>query len=108
MGWPILEVAAPWNSLDNVPLHMRASVKRAQDARNYADIRMPRVGDLVSINYGPHAGAPGLVTYVNPPDVRFTYPDGKEYSSGVRGVRLVQLKDGSKPPIDRRDKKKQK
>ena len=51
MGWPILEVAAPWNSLDNVPLHMRAPVKRAQDARNYADIRLPRVGDLVSINY---------------------------------------------------------
>jgi len=104
MSWDILGVAAPWNSLDNVPLHMRASVKRAQDARNYADITMPRVGDLVSINYGHHPGKPGLVTYVNAPDVRFIYPDGKEGSSGVRGVRLVQFKDGSKPPIDRRDR----
>ena len=106
MSWPILEVAAPWDSLDDVPLHMRASVKRARDARNYADITMPRVGDLVSINYGPHPTKPALVTYVNPPSVGFVYHDGKEYQSGVRGVRLVQLKDGSKPPVDRRDKKK--
>ena len=92
MSWPILEVAAPWDSLDDVPLHMRASVKRARDARNYADITMPKVGDLVSINYGYNPGQPAVVTYVNPPDVRFIYPDGKEGSSGVRGVKIVSQK----------------
>ena len=94
------------DDLNDVPFHLRGQVKRARDARWYADITMPRVGDLVSINYGPHPGKPAVVTYVNPPSVDFTYPDGKEYQSGVRGVRLVQLKDGSKPPVDRRDKKK--
>ena len=95
----LFEAALPWD--ENVPAH----IKRARDVRRYADITMPRIGDLVSINYGPHAAKPAVVTYVNPPDVRFVYPDGKEFSSGVRGVRLVQFKDGSKPPIDRRDKK---
>lgn len=94
----LFEAAFPWD--ENVP----PRIKRARDVWRYADIRMPRVGDLVSINYGPHPGKPGVVTYVNAPDVRFIYPDGKETSSGVRGVRLVQLKDGSKPPIDRRDR----
>ena len=96
----LFEAALLWSG--NVPPH----VKRAQDVWRYADITMPRVGDLVSINYGPHPGKPAVVTYVNPPSVDFTYPDGKEYQSGVRGVRLVQFKDGSKPPVDRRDKKK--
>ena len=94
------------DSLDDVPMHMRGPVKRARDARRYADMTMPKVGDLVTINYGYHPGKPAVVTYVNPPSVDFTYPDGKEYQSGVRGVRLVQFKDGSKPPVDRRDKKK--
>ena len=89
----IFEIAAPWEDLDLVPFHMRGPVKRAQDARNYADITMPKVGDLVSINYGYHPGKPALVTYVNPPDVRFTYPDGKEGSSGVRGVKIVSQKN---------------
>ena len=96
----LLEAALPWD--ENVP----PRIKRARDARWYADITMPRVGDLVSINYGPHPGKPAVVTYVNPPSVDFTYPDGQECQSGVRGVRLVQFKDGSKPPVDRRDKKK--
>ena len=87
----LLEAAAPWE-LDDVPLHMRGPVKRARDARAYADITMPKVGDLVTINYGYHPGKPALVTYVNAPDVRFIYPDGKEGSSGVRGVKLVSQK----------------
>jgi hypothetical protein len=53
---------------------------------------MPKVGDLVTINYGYHPGKPAVVTYVNPPDIRFVYPDGKEGSSGVRGVKLVSRK----------------
>ena len=51
-----------------------------------------KVGDLVTINYGYHPGKPAVVTYVNPPDIRFVYPDGKEGSSGVRGVKLVSKK----------------
>ena len=77
------------DDLSDVPPHMRGQVKRARDARRYADITMPKVGDLVTINYGHHPGKPAVVTYVNPPDVRFIYPDGKEGSSGVRGVKLV-------------------
>ncbi len=88
MSWDVLGAAAPWN-LNDVPVHMRGSVKRARDARAYADITMPKVGDLVMINYGYHPGEPAVVTYVNPPDVRFVYPDGKEGSSGVRGVKIV-------------------
>jgi len=88
----IFEIAAPWDDLNDVPLHMRGQVKRARDARAYADITMPKVGDLVMINYGYHPGKPALVTYVNPHDVRFTYPDGKEGSSGVRGVKIVSQK----------------
>jgi hypothetical protein len=80
----LFEAALPWN--ENVPPH----IKRARDARQYADIMMPRVGDLVTINYGYHPGKPAVVTYVNPPDVRFTYPDGKEGSSGVRGVKVIR------------------
>ena len=80
------------NNLDDVPMHMRGSVKRARDARQYADITMPKVGDLVTINYGYHPGKPAGVTYVNPPAVRFVYPDGTEGSSGVRGVKLVSKK----------------
>ena len=84
----LFEAAAPWADLDDVPVHMRGQVKRARDARHYADITMPKVGDLVTINYGYHPGKPAVVTYVNPPDVRFVYPDGTEGSSGVRGVKL--------------------
>ena len=80
----LLEAALPWD--ENVP----PRITRARDARWYADITMPRVGDLVSINYGPHPGKPAVVTYVNPPDVRFVYPDGRECSSGVRGVKLCK------------------
>jgi hypothetical protein len=103
MSWDILGVAAPWNDLNDVPVHLRGQVKRARDARLYAGITIPKVGDLVSINYGWHPGQPALVTKVDTPTVWFTYPDGKEGTSGVRGVKLVQFKDGSKPPIDRRD-----
>ena len=80
------------NNLDDVPMHMRGPVKRARDARMYADMTMPKVGDLVTINYGYHPGKPAVVTYVNPPDVRFVYPDGKEGSSGVRGVKVISCK----------------
>jgi hypothetical protein len=82
----LFEAALPWD--ENVPPH----IKRARDARRYADITMPKVGDLVAINYGPHPGKPAVVTRVNPPDVRFVYPDGKECGSGVRGVKLVSKK----------------
>ena len=88
----LFDAVLPWNDLNDVPMHMRASVKRARDARAYADITMPKVGDLVTINYGYHPGKPAVVTYVNPPDIRFVYPDGKEGSSGVRGVKLVSKK----------------
>ena len=88
----LFEAAGLYGDLNDVPVHMRAQVKRARDARRYADIDMPKVGDLVSINYGYHPGQPAVVTYVNPPDVRFIYPDGKEGSSGVRGVKLVSKK----------------
>ena len=84
----LFEAALPWDDLSDVPMHMRGPVKRARDGRQYADITMPKVGDLVMINYGYHPGKPAVVTYVNPPDVRFVYPDGKEGSSGVRGVKL--------------------
>jgi len=80
------------DDLNDVPFHMRGQVKRARDARRYADITMPKVGDLVMINYGPHPGKPAVVTYVNAPDVKFIYPDGRESSSGVRGVKLVSQK----------------
>ena len=88
----LFDAVLPWNDLNDVPMHMRASVKRARDARAYADITMPKVGDLVTINYGYHPGKPAVVTYVNPPDVRFVYPDGKEGSSGVRGVKVISCK----------------
>ena len=88
----LFEAAGLYGDLNDVPVHMRAQVKRARDARRYADIDMPKVGDLVSINYGYHPGQPAVVTYVNPPDVRFIYPDGKEGTSGVRGVKLVSKK----------------
>ena len=88
----LFEAAGLYGDLNDVPVHMRAQVKRARDARRYADIDMPKVGDLVMINYGYHPGKPAVVTYVNPPDVRFVYPDGKEGSSGVRGVKLVSKK----------------
>ena len=88
----LLEAAGLYGDLNDVPVHMRAQVKRARDARRYADIDMPKVGDLVKINYGYHPGKPAVVTYVNPPDIRFVYPDGKEGSSGVRGVKLVSKK----------------
>tara|TARA_R100000008_G_scaffold30343_2_gene16860 strand:+ start:2140 stop:2412 length:273 start_codon:yes stop_codon:yes gene_type:complete len=88
----LFEAAGLYGDLNDVPVHMRAQVKRARDARRYADIDMPKVGDLVMINYGYHPGKPAVVTYVNPPDIRFVYPDGKEGSSGVRGVKLVSKK----------------
>ena len=88
----LFEEAGLYGDLNDVPVHMRAQVKRARDARRYADIDMPKVGDLVMINYGYHPGKPAVVTYVNPPDIRFVYPDGKEGSSGVRGVKLVSKK----------------
>ena len=88
----LLEAAGLYGDLNDVPVHMRAQVKRARYARRYADITMPKVGDLVMINYGYHPGKPAVVTYVNPPDVRFVYPDGTEGSSGVRGVKLVSKK----------------
>ncbi len=88
----LFEEAGLYGDLNDVPVHMRAQVKRARDARRYADIDMPKVGDLVMINYGYHPGKPAVVTYVNPPDVRFVYPDGTEGSSGVRGVKLVSKK----------------
>ena len=84
--------AAYLDDLSDVPFHMRGQVKRARDARQYADMTMPKVGDLVTINYGYHPGKPAVVTYVNPPDIRFVYPDGKEGNSGVRGVKLVSEK----------------
>ena len=88
----LFEAAGLYGDLNYVPVHMRAQVKRARDARRYADIDMPKVGDLVKINYGHHPGKPAVVTYVNAPDVRFVYPDGTEGSSGVRGVKLVSKK----------------
>ena len=88
----LFEAAGLYGDLNDVPVHMRAQVKRARDARQYADIDMPKVGDLVKINYGHHPGKPAVVTYVNAPDVRFVYPDGTEGSSGVRGVKLVSKK----------------
>ena len=82
--------AAFLDDLSDVPFHLRGQVKRARDARHYADITMPKVGDLVTINYGHHPGKAAVVTYVNPPTVRFTYPDGTEGTSGVRGVKLCK------------------
>ena len=82
--------AAYLDNLSDVPFHLRGQVKRARDARHYADITMPRVGDLVSVRYGPHPGMPAVVTYVNAPTVRFTYPDGIEFTSGVMGVKLCK------------------
>ena len=87
----LFEAMLPSN-LDDVPMHMRGPVKRARDARQYADITMPKVGDLVTINYGYHPGKPAVVTRVDAPTVWFTYPDGKESTSGVRGVKLVSKK----------------
>ncbi len=88
----IFEIAAPWEDLDLVPFHMRGPVKRAQDARRYADITVPKVGDLVTVNYGPHPGKPALITSVSLPTIRFIYPDGVDFSSGIRGVTLVSQK----------------
>ena len=51
--------AAYLDDLSDVPFHLRGQVKRARDARHYADITMPKVGDLVTINYGHHPGKPG-------------------------------------------------
>ena len=79
----------PWNSLDDVPVHLHGQVKRARDARLYADVTVPRTGDLVTIRYGTHAGQPGMVTSVNLPTVYFTYPDGVEFSSGIRGIEVI-------------------
>jgi len=88
----LFEIAAPWNNLDDVPMHLRGQVKRARDARMYADIDIPKVGDLVTIRYGTHAGQPGMVTRVDLPTVYFTYPDGVEFSSGIRGITLASKK----------------
>ena len=41
----LFEAALPWD--DNVPPH----IKRARDARRYADITMPKVGDLVNLEF---------------------------------------------------------
>jgi len=86
----LFDAVIPWNGLDDVPVHLRGQVKRARDARLYAGITIPKVGDLVSINYGWHPGKPAVVTKVDAPTVWFTYPDGKEGTSGVRGVKVIK------------------
>jgi len=90
MSWSILEIARPWDSLDGVPMHLRGQVKRAQDARMYGDLDIPRVGDTVAATWD--RDRPGVVTRVNLPGVYFTLPDGTEHSTGIRGMVLVSRK----------------
>ena len=88
----LFEAAAPWNNLDDVPMHLRGAVKRARDARMYADCDIPKVGDLVSSDWGNYKGHPAVVTRIDLPTVYFTYPDGTESSSGIRGIKLLDDK----------------
>jgi len=79
----------PWNSLDDVPVHLRGQVKRARDARLYADVTVPRTGDLVKSNWGNRKHLVAVVTHVDLPTVYYTWPDGEQDSNGIRGIEVI-------------------
>lgn len=81
----ILE-SALWASIDNYPDHLQAHIKR----NRYRGEHIPKVGDLVTCNHSWYPGQPAMITKVDVPTVYFTYPDGKEGTSGIRGIKVLK------------------
>ena len=88
MSWSLLEAAAPWDDSSLVPVHLQRQHKYALYARQY-DI--PKRGDLISVSlFKREEFELAMVTRVDVPSVYYTWPDGKECSTGIASVTIVK------------------